>query len=205
MNNTIGGVSPLKAREPRQSSRGGEYAGTATRTVRRRGGFAESRGERGAGGRNVGGYNVQTSFNPDAVWQKPPSGGTTIIPQKPYTINKEGEVEMNIGYEHREDPAVVTKSNERKSGGSYPKMWKANKDNFQDKWKDKDKDGDGGYEAWKNAAIAWNKKQKPQKKTVAGQKYERKYSQKGDEDKVYDINENTDSEGWYKVIDATKE
>ena len=51
--------SPVKAR---QSSRGGKAARRATRTAKRRGGFAKSRGKRGAGGRNVGGYNVQTRF-----------------------------------------------------------------------------------------------------------------------------------------------
>jgi len=197
MNNTIGGVSPLKAREPRQSSRGGKEAGTATRTAKRRGGFAKSRGERGAGGRNVGGYNVQTSFNPDAAWQKPPSGGTTIIPQKPYIIDKDGKVKMNdtlSGTEYKQDPDVTTTSGTTESKGTYSEVWKANEDNFQDKWKDK-----GGYDAWVKEAKAWNKKQKPQTKTVAGQKYERKYSQEEGKDKVYDINEGTDSEGWYKV------
>ena len=36
----IGGVSPLK----RQRSRGGKFAGKATATGRRRGGFAKSKG-----------------------------------------------------------------------------------------------------------------------------------------------------------------
>ena len=70
----IGGVSPLKAR--RQSSRGGKYAAKATSTSKKRGGFAQSTGKRGAGGRNVGGYNVQTRFKVGA-WSPPGSGGTS--------------------------------------------------------------------------------------------------------------------------------
>ena len=79
MDNTdiIGGVSPLKAR---QASRGGEYAGKATRTAKQRGGYAKSTGVRGAGGRNVGGYNVNTRFRSRGEWQKPVSGGTAYIP-----------------------------------------------------------------------------------------------------------------------------
>ena len=74
-----GGVSPLKAR---QASRGGKYAGKATSSAGRRGGFAKSTGARGAGGRNVGGYNVQTRFKPSDRWVAPASGGTTTIPSK---------------------------------------------------------------------------------------------------------------------------
>ena len=77
----IGGVSPLK----RQRSRGGKFAGKATATGRRRGGFAKSKGRRGAGGRNVGGYNVRTRFTPGAAFVPPPSGGTTTI-EKPVEI-----------------------------------------------------------------------------------------------------------------------
>lgn len=67
----LGGVSPLKKR---QSSRGGAKAGKATSTASRRGGYAKSSGTRGAGGRNVGGYNRQTRFQADK-WTPPPSGG----------------------------------------------------------------------------------------------------------------------------------
>ena len=77
---TIGGVSPLKAR---QSSRGGKEAGKATQTARKGrgtyegpGGHAKSKGKRGAGGKNVGGYNVRTRFGPVTPWVKPTSGGT---------------------------------------------------------------------------------------------------------------------------------
>ena len=67
----LGGVSPLKKR---QSSRGGAKAGKATSTASRRGGYAKSSGARGAGGRNVGGYNRQTRFQADK-WTPPPSEG----------------------------------------------------------------------------------------------------------------------------------
>ena len=186
-NNTIGGVSPLKQR---QSSRGGKSAGNATATSKRRGGFGKSTGKRGAGGRNVGGYNVQTSFVPSDPWKKPKSGGTTIMPEKPYTIGKDGKVEMNVGYEHKQDPDKVTK---KESGGNFQRVWDANKDNFQDKWDD--------FDTWKKQAQKEIDEGYYDEKTVKGQKFKRKWSQKGDEDKVYDINDSTDSEGWYKYND----
>ena len=74
---TTGGVSPLKRR---QTSRGGKFVGRATSTAARRGGFARSTGKRGAGGRNVGGYNVYTSFTPAGKWTPPASGGVINIP-----------------------------------------------------------------------------------------------------------------------------
>ena len=78
--NVIGGVSPVKKRGARQGSRGGKAAGRATSTGKRRGGYAKSAGKRGAGGPNVGGYNVMTRFTPGKPWSPPVSGGTTIIP-----------------------------------------------------------------------------------------------------------------------------
>tara|TARA_B100001094_G_scaffold307967_1_gene340149 strand:- start:301 stop:1125 length:825 start_codon:yes stop_codon:yes gene_type:complete len=100
----LGGVSPLKKRRGgrRQSSRGGRSAGQATATSSRRGGFAKSKGARGAGGGNVGGYNVRTRFSADK-WQKPPSGG--YFPStskggspsagKPYTTDGKGNIVIN--------------------------------------------------------------------------------------------------------------
>lgn len=87
----IGGVSPLKAR---QSSRGGKNAARATSTGKRRGGFAKSKGKRGGGGRNVGGYNVQTRFTPPAGFAPRGSGGTTIVPTKPYSFDPEGKMQV---------------------------------------------------------------------------------------------------------------
>ena len=95
-------TSPLKAR---QSSRGGKSAGRATSTSGRRGGFAKSSGGRGKGGRNVGGYNVNTSFVTAPAWKKPPSGGIIGGKDKkkkdkapkadqPYTIDDKGKVVM---------------------------------------------------------------------------------------------------------------
>ena len=100
---TIGGVSPLKAR---QSSRGGKDAGRATKTTKQRGGFAKSKGKRGAGGANVGGYNVQTRFAPSKRTIFPASGGTTSFDttkqaassEPPYYYDKDGnffEIDMN--------------------------------------------------------------------------------------------------------------
>jgi len=81
-NNILGGVSPIKAR---QSSRGGKAAGRATATSSRRGGFAKSSGSRGAGGRNVGGYNVQTKFKAgdDGLYGPVRRGPVTRIGDKP--------------------------------------------------------------------------------------------------------------------------
>ena len=91
--NITGGVSPLKRK--RQASRGGKKAGKATATGKRRGGFAKSKGKRGGGGRNVGGYNVQTRFKADK-WTPPASGGTTVIPAfKPYSYDKDGKLQVN--------------------------------------------------------------------------------------------------------------
>ena len=42
----IGGVSPLKARQPK---RGGKKARKATKTAKQRGGFAKAKGKRGGG------------------------------------------------------------------------------------------------------------------------------------------------------------
>jgi len=88
MDNTdiVGGVSPLKQR---QKTRGGKYAKKATATSKRRGGFQKAKGEWGGGGRNVGGYNVQTSFTPGPAWVKPANAGSgTTIKPKP-TISQE--------------------------------------------------------------------------------------------------------------------
>ena len=127
----LGGVSPLKAK--RQASRGGKRAGQATATSKRRGGFASSKGKRGGGGRNVGGYNVQTRFKADK-WVKPPSGGTTVIPMhKPYSYDPEGNLQMT---EYKQDPD--TKVPQRKSKGTFDEVWDANEDNFQDKWDSKE-------------------------------------------------------------------
>ena len=93
----IGGVSPLKQR---QKSRGGQDAKTATSksigqtSAQNRGGFAKSKGVRGGGGRNVGGYNAQTRFKVEP-WRKPPSGGTTVIPTKPYSYDADGNMQVD--------------------------------------------------------------------------------------------------------------
>lgn len=89
-----GGASPVKAR---QSSRGGKRAGRATKTAKRRGGFAKSKGKRGAGGRNVGGYNVQTRFQPRKTQ---PTGGIEDLKigkgggsgEKPVSFDKMGNM-----------------------------------------------------------------------------------------------------------------
>ena len=194
---TIGGVSPLKAR---QKGRGGKHAKKATATSKRRGGFAASKGERSGGGRNVGGYNVQTSFTPGPAWVKPTSTGYT--PTKPYSFDNSGKVVVNPleGYDYKQDPSVTT--SKRESKGTFDEVWKRNDKSFQDKWKAYDVDGDGGFAEWKKQAqkeIDAGYYNKSETQTIDGQKYKRKWTQKKDEDKVYDISDSTDSEGWYKV------
>lgn len=112
----LGGVSPLKAK--RQSSRGGKSAKKATSTARKRGGFAKSKGQHGAGGANVGGYNAQTRFKA-AAWVPPPSGGTLTSPdpKKPVVVEKDGsttipalEGDPTKGTEERTIPGEKGKS-----------------------------------------------------------------------------------------------
>lgn len=159
----IGGVSPLKAR---QSHRGGERAAKATATSRRRGGFSRSKGKRGAGGRNPGGYNVQTRFTPSVIRPFPSSGGTTTIDtsKKPYEYDKDGKLVMT---EYKQDPDTTT--SKRKSKGTFDEVWDANEDNFQDKWNSKEdwikqaqKEIDAGYYS--------------ETKTIKGKKYSRTYN-----------------------------
>jgi hypothetical protein len=97
--NVEGGVSPLKAK--RQSSRGGKHAGKATAKkgnyLGGRGGYAKSRGVRGAGGRNVGGYNIHTRFQPRKTPTAPSgSGKAKTESQKPYSYDEDGNIEINI-------------------------------------------------------------------------------------------------------------
>jgi len=90
----IGGVSPLKARQPK---RGGKKARKATKTAKQRGGFAKAKGKRGGGGRNVGGYNVRTKFTPEADWTPPASGGTAYSPTAGAPYNPSGYKEYVPG------------------------------------------------------------------------------------------------------------
>jgi hypothetical protein len=173
--NIIGGVSPLKAR---QATRGGEYAGAATRTAKRRGGYGKSTGVRGAGGRNVGGYNVRTRFTSRGEWQKPASGGTTYIPTKPYSFDKDGKVVVNPleGYDYRQDPSTTTST--RKSKGTFDEVWAANENNFQAEWDSK--------EQWIKQAQKEIDEGYYDTKTVDGQKWRRSYTKKdADAEKVY--------------------
>jgi len=112
----IGGVSPLKAR---QATRGGKYAKKATSTSRRRGGFAASKGVRGGGGRNVGGYNVRTKFVTAPAWVKPTSTGFT--PTKP-TISEKiigGDPKGTEGTEYRTLPAEKAKKGNEFADNCY--------------------------------------------------------------------------------------
>ena len=111
--NIIGGVSPLKAR---QATRGGKYAKKATSTSRRRGGFAKSEGVRGGGGRNVGGYNVRTKFVTAKPWVKPTSTGFT--PTKP-TISEKIIGSGTEGTEYRELPAEKAKKGNEFADNCY--------------------------------------------------------------------------------------
>ena len=102
----IGGVSPLKAR---QKGRGGKHAKSATATSKRRGGFAASKGERSGGGRNVGGYNVQTSFTPGPAWVKPADGGIGgVTPNIAQNIISKGKGSEEWEYEDKEAQPAKT-------------------------------------------------------------------------------------------------
>jgi len=120
-------TSPLKQR---QSSRGGKSAGRATATSGRRGGFAKSSGKRGAGGRNVGGYNVNTRFSL-SEWKKPPSGGRigtvgSPKPTKPYKIDDKGQVIMNPpgNVTNVTNEGDVTQTSNMNTGGGSDKVVK---------------------------------------------------------------------------------
>ena len=90
---------------------------------------------------------------------------------------KENNDKLKSGVEYRGGE----KTNTRKSGGKFTKVWEENKDNFQDKWADK-----GGFEGWKKKAeeeIAGG--YYTETRTVNGKKEKRTWSQKNDESKVY--------------------
>ncbi len=160
----IGGVSPLKAR---QASRGGKRAGQATATSRRRGGFAKARGKRGAGGANVGGYNVRTRFTPVA-----PSGGTTTFPsikspdpKPPITVDDKGKPTVNKPEGWKE----YVPGTEDKEGRyeTETKTWEY---------------GGGARESWEQA---WERKKKQY--TTTGQK-----SRMGTDENEYNVFKNID-------------
>ena len=152
----IGGVSPLKAR---QSSRGGKEAGKATQTARKLratyegpGGFAKSKGKRGAGGKNVGGYNVRTRFGPVTPWVKPTSGGTIggdIVKSilgggggGGSQSQSQSQTQGTDGYWEHYDV-----EHEYGDMESYRKVWDKNDNNLQDKHKT--------YEDFVKAAEEW--------------------------------------------------
>jgi len=158
MTNTdiIGGVSPLKAR---QSSRGGKRAGQATSTSKRRGGFGKSTGKRGGGGRNVGGYNVLTSFTPSAAWSPPASGGTTYIPnpKKPYSYDKDGNIKMAT--KEWTDPVKGGTSTEKteKARSSYQDSYDAMEDKNGGKYNPRNEKTYTSFEEYEAEAIKFNK------------------------------------------------
>jgi len=149
--NITGGVSPIKAR---QKSRGGKRAGQATKTAKQRGGFAKSKGQRGAGGRNVGGYNVKTRFKfvkPDRdvkMGGKPSSDKPSTVkdpvptPQKPYSIDDKGNVVINNNFNptitNTNDPNVNVNVND--GGGGSETTETTTKKGREGYWKDKYKD-----------------------------------------------------------------
>jgi len=177
--NNTGGISPLKAKK-RQAHRGGPKAAKATATSKRRGGFSKSKGKRGAGGRNPGGYNVQTKFIPSVIAPFPGSGGTTTIntSKKPYEYDKDGKLQMTSGVEERTiEPQEAKKGNEfadncygaggeRLHGTSYYSEIKGMQ--IACKWGGTD-DGSFSYD----------------KEATPGHDEERTWTQKEGEDKVY--------------------
>jgi len=147
--NLTGGVSPIKAR---QKSRGGKSAGAATATGKQRGGFAKSKGKRGGGGRNVGGYNVQTRFkfnkpDRDVKMKGSPSDKPSTVkdpvptPQKPYSIDDKGNVVINNNFNptitNTNDPNVNVNVNDGGGSETTETTTKKERDGY---WKDKYKD-----------------------------------------------------------------
>ena len=192
----IGGVSPLKKK--RQSKRGGEYAGKATKTAKRRGGFAKSKGKRGAGGRNVGGYNVMTRFTPRAPWTPPASGGTSYIAEKPFTpdtidtIKQPPQSDPLSGTEYKEDPDKVTTIKGERT--AYRTNWDSHegKNKYRDKHETFDDYVKSSEDWWDEEAEKagmskeeFKKQYFTETKTEKGKKWERTWTQKSGEDKVY--------------------
>ena len=140
----LGGVSPLKAR---QSSRGGKNASKATATSKRRGGFAKSTGKRGAGGPNVGGYNANTSFVAKNKWTPPASGGTAIIPDKPYSYDADGNMQV--------DPMATKKYTDPVVGGTTTEKTEKARSTYQASY-DSLEDKDGGTYNKRNDKLYTN-------------------------------------------------
>ena len=142
-NNIISAVSPLKRKK---SYKGGtKVKKAATKTAKRRGGFAESTATS-----NKPGYNVKTSFV--ARGGKVPTG-TKTAPQKPYSYDKDGNIQVNpMATKKWTDPVTDSATTERtlkksKSGveigswdydndgmPSYTQAWDKNLENVQDKY-----------------------------------------------------------------------
>ena len=162
----VGGVSPLKQR---QKTRGGKSAKRATATSKRRGGFQEAKGEWGGGGRNVGGYNVQTSFTPGPAWVKPANAGSgTTIKPKP-TISQtilDNELITGEGVEYKTDPDVTTEKKRQYVGEKRDacSAWYIAKH------------GDAKCKEYKE--FRKKNPRKPEYKTEAGQKYKQTYKTK---------------------------
>ena len=146
----LGGVSPLKVR---QKSRGGKHAKSATATSKRRGGFAPSKGKRGAGGRNVGGYNVRTRFKADPVWVAPPSGGTIG-----------GDIVRSIlgGGDSGSDPMATKKWTDPVTGGTTTEKREKERSSYRESW-DAMEDKDGGKYNPRNKKIILTIKNMKQK------------------------------------------
>ena len=127
--------------------------------LKQKGGFAKSSGSRGKGGRNVGGYNVNTSFAVKPAWKKPRSGGfigavASPKPTKPYTIDDKGKVE---------EPSSKTEyGKEEGKLPTYREAWDSNNEGVKDR---KGKDGKAKYKSFEEfEADAMNyKKETPAK------------------------------------------
>ena len=111
LQNTTGGVSPIK-------KRGGRSAASATSTGRRRGGFSQ---HKVGGGLNLGGYNVHTRFKPSKKWTPPSSGGTTKLGdkptkksggggEKPYSFDKDGKLVFSPTINITNNPTNINKN-----------------------------------------------------------------------------------------------
>ena len=163
MEDIIGGVSPFKRKRgsARTYKRGGQYAAAATRTGKQRGGFSQSKGVRGGGGRNVAGYNVQTRFKMDK-WTPPASGGTMtpsvveniISPPGPKPSKDKPNATADAWARSGSDPGagywkdIYGDKTTTEELDSYKKVWNENKNDLQGKY-------EGDFDKWVGAAKKW--------------------------------------------------
>ena len=146
-------VSPLKRKK---SYKGGtKIKKAATKTAKRRGGFAESTATS-----NKPGYNVKTSFV--ARSGKAPTGTKTVpSPQKPYSFDKDGKIQVNpMATKKWTDPVTdsrKTTEKTEKARSSYQDSYDAMEDKDGGKYNPRNKKTYTSFEEYEKEAIQFNK------------------------------------------------